>query len=255
MDTGKVLLAVGIAGAAAGGGYLLLRRKAKSEPGPEEEQEALALSELCWEADGYLLQDETLELGQTTHPLKVTLQNTGPARSFLVEVYLGSIKAPSSLMITCPTDGHGSNQMAIPVPGEFPIGDYTVTVKAIDQVTGDTALEANKTASGAVCKLHIVELYEPPEGPGPGPGGETVESQLALVWNQISGAGTDYNNLAVWAFRNETWMSYQRSSGIDEIGYFQADDQVSLYNTGAQCTLVHGGKTQVLAPGWTNFIW
>lgn len=254
MDIGKVILAVGAAGVIAGGGYLLVRSRSKAEPGPEE-TEALALSKLCWIGDSYNLQDETVEQGQTPHPLLVTLQNTGPARSFRVEVYLGSIKAISDLMIACPTDSEGSNQVQLQIAETFPVGDYTVRIKAIDQVSGQTALEAGKTASGSVCKLHVTQPYEPPEGPGPGPGGETVQSQLAAVWNQISGAGTDYNNLAVWAYRNDTWLTYQHSAGIDQIGYFQAGDLVSLYNTGLQCALMHGGKSQVLAPGWTNFTW
>ncbi|MFA5186795.1 MAG: hypothetical protein WC551_09985 [Patescibacteria group bacterium] len=255
MDARKVALAAAAAGLTAGGGYLFIHSRANAEPGPEEPEQALSLIDLSWTVNGLGVQVETVEQGQTTHPLLVRLDNTGPARSFRVEVYLGSTRVISNLLIICLEDGFGSNQEQIPISESFPAGSYTVKIKAVDQATGQTVLETDKTASGSTCKLTVVEPYEPPPGPGPGPGGETVQAQLASVWNQISGAGTDYNGLAVWAFRDETWLVYQYSTGWDQIGYFRTGELVSLYNTGAQITLTYGGKSQTLAPGWNNFAW
>jgi len=259
MEAGKVVLGVGVLGAAAGGSYLILRKIAKAEPEPEPEPEpessALSLGDLYWIADGHHLQNETVEQGQATNPLLVKLDNTGAARSFRVEIYLGTTLVISNLLISCPEDGSGSNQAQILITDSFPIGNYIVKIKAIDQSTGTTELETSITAFGVSSKLYVVEPYEPEPGPGPGPGGETVQVQLASVWNQVAGAGVDYSGYAVWACRNDEWLAYQYNAGVDQIGYFQTGDLVWLYNMGGQITLTYGGRNQKLQAGWNEFTW
>lgn len=95
---------------------------------------------------------------------------------------------------------------------------------------------------------------EPPNGELP-PSNSTVASQLADIWDYVSGGGYLEGTDAIWAMRTkDVWLMYDVRSGIDQIGYFIEPDLVEIEVAQPVVLEMPGGTVQ-LEEGWNQFTW
>lgn len=89
---------------------------------------------------------------------------------------------------------------------------------------------------------------------GNGGNGEVLKSQLGQCWDYISGAGTHYNDLVIWAYREDKWLFYSSLDPGSTLSQFNNGDYVKLYAI-QPCALIYAETAWNLVEGWNEGHW